>query len=67
VLFSGFGESSLDFIIRAWTARIDDAALLRSELGLAIHDALAQAGIEIPFPQRDLRLRDWPPGGAASV
>ena len=67
VLFSGFGESSLDFIIRAWTARIDDAALLRSELGLAIHDALAQADIEIPFPQRDLRLRDWPPGGAASV
>lgn len=63
VLFSGFGESSLDFIVRAWTARIDDAALLRSELGLAIHDALAKAGIEIPFPQRDLRLRDWPPTG----
>lgn len=60
VLFRGFGASSLDFVIRAWTGRVDDAALLGSELGLAVHDALREAGIEIPFPQQDVHIRDWP-------
>ncbi len=56
VLFTGFGASSLDFSVRAW-ARFDDSAGVRSALGLAIHAALADAGIEIPFPQQELRLK----------
>jgi small-conductance mechanosensitive channel len=35
---------------------------VRSALGLAIHDALRDAGIEIPFPQQDLHLRSVEPG-----
>jgi small-conductance mechanosensitive channel len=30
---------------------------VQSELTLAIHDALKEADIEIPFPQRDLHIR----------
>ncbi|MCJ7754955.1 MAG: mechanosensitive ion channel, partial [Thermoanaerobaculales bacterium] len=54
-LFLGFGESSLDFELRAWTG--GDFVRVASELRVAINTALAEAGIEIPFPQRDLHLR----------
>ncbi|HYN61632.1 MAG TPA: mechanosensitive ion channel domain-containing protein, partial [Rubrivivax sp.] len=56
VMFTGFGASSLDFSVRAWT-HFDDHPIVRSALGLAIHAALRDAGIEIPFPQQDLHLR----------
>jgi len=56
-IFTGFGESSLDFELRAWTEEFDNYLATKSELLLAVHDALYAAGIEIPFPQRDLHLR----------
>ena len=56
-IFTGFGESSLDFELRAWTAEFDNYLATKSDLLLAVHDALYAAGIEIPFPQRDLHLR----------
>jgi potassium efflux system protein len=56
-LFTGFGESSLDFSLRAWTGRYGEWIQIRSDLNVAVHRALAEAGIEIPFPQRDLHLR----------
>jgi small-conductance mechanosensitive channel len=56
-LFTGFGESSLDFELRVWSERPERRLATRSELVLAIHDALRAAGIEIPFPQRDLHVR----------
>jgi len=40
---------------------------LRSELRLAITDALTANGIEIPFPQRDLHLRSINPEAAGRV
>jgi small-conductance mechanosensitive channel len=54
-LFLGFGASSLDFQLRAWTRT--DYVQVSSDLLVAVNDALAEAGIEIPFPQRDLHLR----------
>ncbi|HSO23388.1 MAG TPA: mechanosensitive ion channel domain-containing protein [Chondromyces sp.] len=61
-LFTGFGDSSLDFELRAWTT--GDIVVIPSELRVAINRALAEAGIEIPFPQRDLHLRSVAPGAA---
>ncbi len=55
-LFIGFGDSSLDFELRAW-CDFNDGMRVKTELNLGIHDALKEAGIEIPFPQRDLHLR----------
>ena len=65
-LFRGFGESSLDFELRVWTDRADRWMQIQSELAVAVHAALREAGIEIPFPQRDLHLRSLPepPGGS---
>jgi potassium efflux system protein len=56
VLFRGFGESSLDFELRVWA---ESRLLFRvqSDLAVATYDALEQAGITIPFPQRDLHLQ----------
>ena len=54
-LFRGFGDSSLDFQLRAWTR--GDFVQVSSDLLVAVNCALADAGIEIPFPQRDLHLR----------
>jgi small-conductance mechanosensitive channel len=57
VLFMGFGASTLDFSIRAWTHDFDNWINIRSDLMARMYDALRQAGIEIAFPQRDLHLR----------
>jgi potassium efflux system protein len=61
VLFSGFGASSLDFSVRAWTNDFADWVRVRSNLTVRIHDAIVGAGIEIPFPQQDLHLRTVSP------
>lgn len=55
--FLAFGESSLDFSLRLWTADFDNFFRIKSEVTVAVHEALAEANIEIPFPQRDLHLR----------
>lgn len=57
VVFVGFGQSSLDFSIRAWTDSYDDSIFIRSAMAVNIHDALREAGIEIPYPQRDLHIK----------
>jgi len=59
-LFDEFGDSSLNFTLRAWT-RFEDFVKVRSELSVAIDGAFKEAGIQIPFPQRDLHI-DWPKG-----
>ena len=54
--FTGFGDSSLDFRLLAWT-HIDQRLAVESDLNGSINKALKKAGIEIPFPQRDLHIR----------
>lgn len=58
VLFRGFGESSLDFETRGYIANVEYRLNVVSDLGVAINQAFADAGIEIPFPQRDLHFRN---------
>jgi small-conductance mechanosensitive channel len=57
VLFQSFGDSALNFEVRAWTARFEEWAAVHSQVAVAINAALKAAGIEIPFPQRDVTLR----------
>jgi small-conductance mechanosensitive channel len=56
-LFTGFGDSALNFELRFWTVDADRVSIIRSDVSIAVNNALAAAGIEIPFPQRDLHLR----------
>jgi small-conductance mechanosensitive channel len=58
-LFMAFGDSSLDFELRAW-ATATSVLRIASELRFGIVDKLDETGIEIPFPQRDLHLRSAP-------
>jgi small-conductance mechanosensitive channel len=52
----GFGDSALEFELRAWTAGSIYLGVA-SDLRFTIVKRLHEAGIEIPFPQRDLHLR----------
>jgi small-conductance mechanosensitive channel len=56
-LFRGFGDSALQFEMQVWTDRFDLWQQTQSELAVALYAALREAGIEIPFPQREVRLR----------
>ena len=57
VYFKEFADSSLNFELQFWVMQESNTVKVKSEVALAVMDLLDQAGIEIPFPQRDLRLR----------
>jgi small-conductance mechanosensitive channel len=61
VWLSAFGESSIDFEVLLW---IDDpeAGLgnVRSEVLKRVWHLFRDHGVEIPFPQRDLHIKEWP-------
>ncbi len=57
VLFTGFGDSSLDFELLVWINAPSHQISIKSDLCFRIEAALKEYKIEIPFPQRDLHLR----------
>ncbi|RLA27395.1 MAG: hypothetical protein DRQ63_06010 [Gammaproteobacteria bacterium] len=59
-LFWGFGDSSLDFELRVRIDRIDRRFSVKSDINFEIDKAFRDAGITIPFPQRDLHLISYP-------
>jgi len=62
VLLWEFGESALNFHIQYYSDLRQSSRLkVRASILFMIWDALKQAGIEIPYPQRDLHLKGWPP------
>ncbi len=56
-LFTGFGDNSLDFRLFAWVESIDVGLQAQNGLRMAVLGKLGEAGIEIPFPQRDVHIR----------
>lgn len=59
VWLTGFGDSSLNFELLVWPRleAVKRPAAMQAAYTWAIDDALRAAGIEIPFPQRDIRIR----------
>lgn len=53
IVFNGFAESSLNFMIGAWATK-EDVLKVKNELPLRIKEAFDREGIEIPFPHRVL-------------
>jgi len=52
-----FGDSGVEILVEFWMEAIDDGAKrVRADLLLMIWDALRENGIQIPFPQREVRV-----------
>lgn len=67
VLFDEYAESSLNFILRIYTDEYSrKPKLLRSELYFEIFKKFKEKGIEIPFPQRDVYIKQHSRGDEIS-
>lgn len=58
VWFKAFGESSLNFELLVWINQPAENEPIKSALNFAIDQAFRSRGIEMPFPQRELYLRN---------
>jgi len=64
-VFKSFGDSSIDFELRAWTNRFERWPAIQTELAAGIYAAVRAAGMSLPFPQREIRvLREEPAASA---
>ena len=61
VTFEAFGDSTLNFVMRAYLASLDNRLETIHKLHTRIHQRFMQEGIEIAFPQQDLHIRTIPP------
>lgn len=58
VVFRGFGADSMDFEIRAQIKDVNNSLSVSSDMNFAIAERLAEAGIEIPFAQREVTIKN---------
>jgi potassium efflux system protein len=64
VLFMIYGDSSLDFTVWVHVKMPSDRMPAIHELNRAIYEAFSEHGIEIPTPQRELHIKEWPEASA---
>jgi small-conductance mechanosensitive channel len=57
VLFKNFGDSTLDFELAVWLDAPDREPVIMSDLRFEIDRVFRERKIEIPFPQREVRVR----------
>ncbi len=62
IQFTGYGTSSIDFVVRFWVERPNFIASI-TELAKIIKSKFDENGIEIPFNQLDLHIKDSPTEG----
>jgi potassium efflux system protein len=63
VQLNDFGDSSVDLRVLYYIDVTQSSRMgVKSKVMFAIWDALKEAQIEIPFPQRDIHIRELPPG-----
>ena len=67
VTFEGFGDSSLNFVLRCYLPTLENRLATTHDLHEAINDRFRDGGIEIPFPQRDLNIRNVPEDQVAKL
>jgi small-conductance mechanosensitive channel len=61
VWMTAFGESSIDHEIRVWIADPEAGiGSVRSDILNRLLDLFRERGLKIPFPQRDIRVKEWP-------
>lgn len=57
VLLSQFADNSINFKVFFWISELGDAGPLQSDVLAYIYEEFNRAGIELPYPQRDLHIR----------
>lgn len=58
VLFSEYGDNSLNFDLLVWTSTyINKPTVLKSQLYYLIFEKFKEHNVEIPFPQRDIHIK----------
>ncbi|MGB5900247.1 MAG: cyclic nucleotide-binding domain-containing protein [Geitlerinemataceae cyanobacterium] len=58
VMFVGFGDSALNFELWVWVNRIDLEHYIRSSLNFNIEYNFRVSGLQIPFPQQDVWIKN---------
>lgn len=66
VIFEGFGESSLNFMLGVWTTQ-ENFLKLRNGIQEGVKARFDEEGVEIPFPHRTLFLGSAPEGFRVQV
>jgi small-conductance mechanosensitive channel len=65
---AGFGESGIDILVEFWMEGIDDGKnRVGADLLFMIWKALRENGIEIPFPQREVKILNPQPDPARTA
>ena len=65
VWLNSFGDSAILFEVQMWIEDPEDGlGNLRSDLLKSIWRKFQVSGVEIPFPQTDIRIKEWPPAPA---
>ncbi len=59
-VFRGFGDSALNFELRCYLDNVERTIAVTSDLCFAIDDAFRRHGVEIPFPQQDVYVKQLP-------
>ena len=54
--FEGFGDSTLNFVLRCYLSNLDNRLAVIHDLHSRIHEVFQAEGIEMPFPQRDVHI-----------
>ena len=67
VRFRGFGESSLDFELMVWIVNPGDRGRILHQLYGAVYREFAKNGVEIPYPKRDLYIKEMPKGSSLDL
>lgn len=60
VIFRDFGDSSLDFQVMFYSHYLFRIEKVKSEIRFVIDQKFRESGVTIPFPQRDLWVKQWP-------
>ena len=58
VLFTNFGDSSLDFAVIFWSEDVFRVRKIQSDLRVKIFNAFKENNISIPFPQRVVHIKN---------
>ncbi len=66
VVIDSLGDSSINFSVFAWTV-LQDYGLAKQEIYQAIIERFREKHIEMPFPQREVRVLNAPAGGVSAA